>query len=347
MNTFNKNNSLLAIQKSEYQYDPNKLVLVYDTTLGDGSNTIYAPVGGTVSTTIDWGDSTSNFYNFGGIVYASHTYSSPGIYVVQYSGSMSKLSHQTVPPVASARQKLIGCLSFGNIGLKDMFQGFSSCTNLTTVPSSLPSGWLSIYAMFSGCTNFNSPGVSSWDITNNIFVNQSLISMFANCVNFNQPLNNWNMTNVININSMFDGCTNFNQPLDNWDTSNIINMSLTFRNCINFNQDIGGWDVGNVSIMSVMLSNADSFSQNLANWDLKSIVQSTSTNGMNNFMNAATGLSTANYDATLIGWNNNKANFANNIRVHFGGSKYSAAGQAARSALVAYGWTITDGGLAP
>jgi surface protein len=345
MNTFNKNNSLLATQKSEYQYDPNNLVLVYDTTLGDGSNTIYAPVGGTVSVTIDWGDGTSNFYNFGGTVYASHTYSSPGIYVVQYSGSMSRLSHGTVPPVASARQKLIGCLSFGQIGLKDMFGGFSSCTNLITVPSSLPSTWLTIYGMFTNCTNFNSSGISSWNIGG--VSNISLINMFVNCINFNQSLNSWDMTNVTTITSMFDGCSNFNQPLNAWNTSNITNMVLAFRNCINFNQNIGGWNVGNVTNMSSMLNNADSFSQNLANWDLKSISQTTTTNGLANFMVNATGLSTVNYDATLIGWNNNKANFANNIRVHFGGSKYSAAGQTARSELISYGWIISDGGLAP
>jgi len=72
-----------------------------------------------------------------------------------------------------------------------------------------------------------------------------------------------------------------------------------------------------------------------------------SSTSLNNFMLAATGMTTTDYDATLIGWNNNKASFRNDLSVNFGGSKYSAAGSSARAALIAYGWTITDGGLAP
>jgi len=345
MNTFVKNNSLIGSTKEEFSYDPNKLVLVYDTTLGDGSNTIYAPAGGgSLNVTIDWGDSTSNTYTFSS-GYVSHTYALPGIYVVQYSGYMRTLGQNTTPPVASAKEKLIECLSFGNIGLQTMFSAFNGCTNLTNVPSSLPPTWSTIYSMFNGCTNFNGSGVINWDISG--VLGTTLTHMFAGCTNFNQSLNNWNTINVNSISNMFDGCANFNQSLNSWNTSNITNMTLTFRNCINFNQDISVWNVSNVTNMSSMLNNADSFSQNLANWNLQSISQTTTTNGLANFMNNATGLSTANYDATLIGWNNNKTNFTNNIRVHFGSSKYSATGLSARSALIAYGWTITDGGLAP
>ena len=65
--------------------------------------------------------------------------------------------------------------------------------------------------------------------------------------------------------------------------------------------------------------------------------------------------STVNYDALLIGWNNNKlvgangvANWRTDLRPNFGGAKYTSGGAAAtaRAALVTYGWTITDGGVA-
>jgi hypothetical protein len=62
------------------------------------------------------------------------------------------------------------------------------------------------------------------------------------------------------------------------------------------------------------------------------------------FMRFATGLNVSDYDNTLIGWNNNKASFRNDINISFGGSKYSSSAASARAALIAYGWTITDGG---
>jgi hypothetical protein len=55
-------------------------------------------------------------------------------------------------------------------------------------------------------------------------------------------------------------------------------------------------------------------------------------------------LSTANYDALLIGWEAQAVQ--NNVVFNGGGSKYSA-GAAARAALIAdHSWSITDGGPA-
>jgi hypothetical protein len=84
-----------------------------------------------------------------------------------------------------------------------------------------------------------------------------------------------------------------------------------------------------------------SFNQNLASWNLSGI---TSANGLNNFMQNATGLSTANYDSLLIAWNANKTSYRTDLSPNFGGSKYSSSAASARAALIAYGWTITDGG---
>ena len=57
------------------------------------------------------------------------------------------------------------------------------------------------------------------------------------------------------------------------------------------------------------------------------------------------GLSTANYDDTLIGWG--AQNVQNGVNIHFGNSTYSAGSAAsARATLVSKGWTITDGGQA-
>jgi surface protein len=121
-------------------------------------------------------------------------------------------------------------------------------------------------------------------------------------------------------------------------------MSGMFYNCINFNQPLNSWNVSKVTTFQLMFYNADSFNQNLSSWNISGI---TTNNGLYYFMLNATGLSTANYDALLIGWNANKASYRTDLSPNFGGSKYSSAAASARAALIAYGWTITDGGLAP
>jgi hypothetical protein len=86
-----------------------------------------------------------------------------------------------------------------------------------------------------------------------------------------------------------------------------------------------------------MLYDCDSFDQDLSNWTVTGITVAT------NFMYDANGLSTTNYDRTLSGWSSQAVQ--NGVNIHFGGSQYSTAtGAAYRSALVASGWTITDGG---
>ena len=37
---------------------------------------------------------------------------------------------------------------------------------------------------------------------------------------FNQPLNNWNVSNVEDMEGMFGNARSFNQPLNNWNVSN-------------------------------------------------------------------------------------------------------------------------------
>lgn len=54
-------------------------------------------------------------------------------------------------------------------------------------------------------------------------------------------------------------------------------------------------------------------------------------------------INTTRYSQLLIDMNANNSN--NNVIFHGGNSKYNAAGETARNALIARGWTITDGGL--
>jgi hypothetical protein len=65
------------------------------------------------------------------------------------------------------------------------------------------------------------------------------------------------------------------------------------------------------------------------------------TNG--SFMFIGNTINTARYSQLLIDLEAGNPN--NNVAFHGGNSQYNAAGQTARNALIARGWTITDGGL--
>jgi hypothetical protein len=89
--------------------------------------------------------------------------------------------------------------------------------------------------------------------------------------------------------------------------------------------------------MKYMFYGATSFDQNLGAWDITSVANMTG-------MFTGVTLSTANYDALLIGWEGQAV--SNNVTFSGGNSKYSAGAAAtARQALIDdHSWTITDGG---
>jgi surface protein len=364
MNSFVKNNSLLlGILKAPFVYDPNKLVLVYDTSKEPANNTVSFPVNGSSpNVTVDWGDNTSDVYTTTG--WKTHTYANPGIYVVQASGRMTSLSFDTVDSSTNNKLKLVRCLSFGNITLTFLQNSFRNCINFIEAPTSLPNTVVNLNSTFYNCPIFNGD-ISNWNTSNVI----TMSNMFQQASIFNQNIGNWNTSKVTTIGGMFNSASLFNQPIGNWDTSSVTQMAGMFNNATNFNQSIGNWNTSNVTLMGNMFSSAKNFNQSLSNWDVSAVTSMermfydadafssnlgswnlsslNSSARLNGFMLLATGMNTSDYDNTLIGWNNNKALFRNDLGPNFGGSKYSSAGAAARAALIAYGWTITDGGLAP
>lgn len=228
--------------------------------------------------------------------------------------------------------------------------------------------------MFLGCSQFVGSGINNWN-TSNV---TSTAQMFNGCGLFNQPIGSWDMSKVTSFNSML-ATGGFNQDIGSWNVSSGVDFTNLFYTAGSFNNggspSISGWNVSNATTMQNMFFVALAFNQPLTGWDTKKVTNMNSAFGytysfqqplshfnlaglnsntsLDNFMfnrtTSGNAYSTANYDDLLIAWNNNKSTptaWRSDLRPNFGAAKYTAGGAAAtaRAALVAYGWTITDGG---
>ncbi len=246
------------------------------------------------------------------------------------------------------------------ISLQAMFSGCLSLNesidhwNVSTITN--------LSFMFDAASSFNQP-LSSWDVSNvtgmyatlrGTSFNQDISSwnvsnvqgfgyMFAGAVVFNQPLGSWNMSSAISLGGMFVGASAFNQDISNWDVSNVQSIGALFQDASSFNQDISNWDVSNViytydnGAWRGPFDNASSFNQSLATWDISKMID------MTDFFNGS-GLSAANYDATLEGWarlDPGETQIPTSLNLGATGLEFCEGADARQRLIDDYGWTFT------
>ena len=187
-------------------------------------------------------------------------------------------------------------------------------------------------SVFRFATSFNQ-NIGNWNTSNVV----NMTAMFENATSFNQNLGNWNTSSVTDMSAMFENATSFNQNIGSWNIANVINMSYMFRGATSFNQNIGNWNTSSVIGMVLMFENATSFNQNIGSWNIANIINMS-------YMLNNSGLSIANYDATLMGWAAQATQ--PNIALGAQGLRY-CAGATARVTLTSApkNWTITGDAL--
>jgi surface protein len=334
-----KDAMVLLLEKNDVvdlsQTAPNQFVFTIDTentSSGSSLNTQFMmPLvsGGSYNATVNWGDGSSDTITSYNQQEVTHTYSSAGQYEISIEGTLQGWQFNN----AGDKLKMLDVKQWGVLDLSTD-RAFNGCSNLDASATDTPTvSTTSLERMFGDCTNFNG-AIGNWD-TSNI---TDMSYCFVNASTFNQPLNSWDLSNVTDIQQMFFEATSFDQDLNSWDTSNVDNMFSVFYNCQQFNGDIYSWDTTNVQNMSYMFYNCDLFDQSLAAWTIANVSNFT------NFMQNATGLSTSNYDATLIAWALQTVN--SGLSINFGGSQFTESAYASRFSLIEDdGWTIVDGGI--
>ncbi|MEZ4960277.1 MAG: BspA family leucine-rich repeat surface protein [Saprospiraceae bacterium] len=243
-------------------------------------------------------------------------------------------------------------------GVSSLKQMFRYCENLSQLanPSWDVSNVTDMSFMFDGCLIFNG-SLNSWNVSGVT----NMQGMFADCYLFNQPLNSWNVGSVTNMSFMFNSNYAFNQDISSWSVQNVLTMENMFFSASAFNQNIGAWSTGGVLNMNSMFASASAFNQNIGNWNVSSVTDmrfmftnassfdqnlsgwnvSQASLMANMFLGVT--LSTANYDALLIGWS--QLNLQSGVTFSGGSSQY-CNGEAARQSIITNkGWTIFDGGI--
>jgi len=188
--------------------------------------------------------------------------------------------------------------------------------------------------MFYSADVFNQ-NISGWDVSEVT----DMANMFSGATVFNQNIGVWDVSRVLDMSGMFDGAVAFNQDIGNWDVSEVTDMSSMFWDADVFNQDLSGWDVSRVADMSYMFYSAGAFDQDISDWDVSNV------SDLSSFLTSA-GLSSDNYSALLIGWE--QLDLQDDLTFDAGNSQYTTAAEEPRTSIITNeGWTINDGGLAP
>ena len=183
---------------------------------------------------INWGDGNTDSGNGT----PTHVYTTAGTYDITITGDFNRMQQMSGGVTFQMSSTISHVLSWGGVEWSSMYQMFTFCTQLGSLPD-------------------NAPNLSNVE---------NMEQMFLYNIALDIDLSYWDTSNVTNMKSVFNSAAIFNGDVSGWDTSNVTDMSQMFGNNNAFNQDIGNWQVGNVTLMQNMFDGAIAFNQDLTQW---------------------------------------------------------------------------------
>jgi len=214
------------------------------------------------------------------------------------------------------------------------------------------------------------PGMDQWDLSN--FANYpgnalDLHGAFCNCkesasTTFADIISGWQpylaLVDKIDFALMFR-MNRMNESLDSWPMDHGVNFRYMFERNPDYNQSLANWNLSSIPAQSFvdyagyedMFYLASSFNQSLEYLNLGAPNSTSWGYLMLDRIGSGTAMTTANYDASLIAWNNQcialgvnapnaDINNSSNLKYTIG----SAAETARTNLISTYGWNINDGG---
>ncbi|GAB5400968.1 MAG: hypothetical protein Aureis2KO_25530 [Aureisphaera sp.] len=311
--------------------DENAFITTWESRTGARTITIPTFPGETYDYSVDWGDGNIDYGVTGDI---THTYTTNGTKTVTVFGTFPRIYFEGSTP-ENANQ-LLTIEQWGTNAWTNFEGAFANCKEMDMLATDAPdlSNVTDMSRMFDDCESMvANSSINNWDVSNVI----NMHFLFRDAFVFNQPLNDWDVSSVEDMRGIFDNNTNFNQPLNDWEVDNLVNMRLMFKNASNFNQPLDNWDVSNVTSMEEMFKNASNFNQALDAWDVSNLTDASE-------MLTGSAFSMENYDNLLISWS--QLNLQPNV-IFDTDSNY-CAGITARNTItdpLGPNWTITDGGF--
>jgi surface protein len=175
-------------------------------TSGDGQIKLPLEIGGNYNFVVDWGDGSIDTITSWDSPAATHSYPVSGSWVIGISGTIEGFRFNN----EGDRVKLLevqqwGPLRLGNSG--GYFYG-AVLLQITATDNLDFSGTTDLSFAFANCSTLTTiPNLENWDVSNVT----NMQSLFQNAVSFNQDLSAWNISNVTNMTDMLSSVTLSNE----------------------------------------------------------------------------------------------------------------------------------------
>ena len=246
------------ICRSDGRCAPDAFITEWELPINNNTLTLYFDETANCKIRVNWGDDNTEDLDCGTITHQYSDEYDSGTVTIKIETISGEPAGFHVEESNSSICRLKEIVSFGDMGLGT--NAFIDCTFLKKL--------------------------SSVDIPNPQKLT-TMERMFKNNCSLNYPLNNWDVSNVVNMNKTLwmpncagaenddDKITNihstFNQPLDRWDVSNVTTMQNMLGYLPEFNQPLNSWDVSKVTEMAGMFGGSVKFDQPLEKWDVSNV----------------------------------------------------------------------------